>query len=57
MATNSKLDFDKLYKSVCQNLDEVQLLIKVESRFARDYMKTQDKHDKGINQNSKQPTS
>ncbi len=39
MATNLKIDFDELYKSVFKNSDEVQLLTEVESRFVRDYMK------------------
>lgn len=43
---NLKVDFEELYKSVFQNSGEVQLLTKVESRFVRDYMKPQDKHDK-----------
>jgi hypothetical protein len=46
MATNLKIDFDELYKSVFKNSDEVQLLTEVESRFVRDYMKPQDRHDK-----------
>jgi len=43
---NLKVDFDELYKSVFQNSGEVQLLTKVESRFVRDYMKPQNKHDR-----------
>ena len=46
MATNLKIDFDELYKSVFKNSDEVQLLTEVESRFVRDYIKPQDRHDK-----------
>ena len=43
---NLKEDFNELYKSVFNDADKVQLLTKVESRFVRDYMKPQDKHDK-----------
>ncbi len=51
---NLKEDFSELYKSVFNDADEVQLLTKVESRFVRDYMKPQDKHDRQkTNANSK----
>ena len=57
MAANFKVDFDELYKSVFQNSDEVQLLTEVETRFIKNYMKTQaQKNDRKENDPDKKET-